>query len=667
MSYPILRRSILILLLAFTGLSAVPGNAGPNKAVLGYSCYWFDELYPATAYNYEGLTHIVRSFLIPLPDGSIPVSPSFFEPTLTTEAKKYGVKLIASLGGGAAGDSPWFSIAKNEAYRTRFFNELDKLITDHGYDGVDVDWEPGSSNKEQEAVFTGFMKALRARFPKWVITTALGAGEWSAKYIDWEGLAPNVDYFNIMTYDFAGNWGDKSAHPANLFDSDKPERNSGINTAQAMTMLIEKYHVKPEQLLLGIPFYGREFFGDKLGDKFTPHGPKAGVRHYYEIAPMLRDKKTFQYEWDEAAQQPILSAKSSKGVVGFDDAKAVAAKCKYVNDKNLGGIIIWNLGADFDGNHAVLLDQVAKSFGSTAKAIPADALEKIHATLQDILAGTWDSLVRLQQHLLLAGKVEEAKKADPGKDPRFGFAKAPKRAQLSSAVRKLQEQLGVLEQKTFEGWDAASTLPHYEKPGVKPENAGKELLLEDFEKDSKRWSAPAGFTVERDPYRLGTQCDLETVEGGSSDSPKLAGHFSGHLGMGREPYPRALLKFMLTRKDGQSADLSEYKAVQFWVKGDGNSYHLTLGQEEMGDGAYYGVNFDAPKSWTKVTLSFDKMKSAMGISPFSWENQFTNPGSGQPVPLDFFLHDVQFISIGLVNATGDADFDLTIDQVELLK
>jgi hypothetical protein len=37
------------------------------------------------------------------------------------------------------------------------------------------------------------------------------------------------------------------------------------------------------------------------------------------------------------------------------------------------------------------------------------------------------------------------------------------------------------------------------------------------------------------------------------------------------------------------------------------------------------------------------------------------------VPLDFFLHDVQFISIGLVNATGDADFDLTIDQVELLK
>jgi hypothetical protein len=339
-----------------------------------------------------------------------------------------------------------------------------------------------------------------------------------------------------------------------------------------------------------------------------------------------------------------------------------------VNDKNLGGIIIWNLGADFDGNRAVLLDEVSASFGSTRMAFPADATAKIHATLQDILAGTWDSLVRLQKHLAIAGKTEEAKKADPGPDPRFGFSKAPTKAKLASAVQKLQSQIGVLEQKTFEGWDAASTLSHYEKAGAKPEGTGKELLLEDFEKDSKRWKGAPGFTIERDPYRLGTKVELETVEQGCPDSPALAGHFSGHLGQGREPYPRALLKFVLNRvKDGKAADLSEYSAVQFWIKGDGNTYHLTLGQEELADGAYYGVNFDAPKKWTKVTLPFAKMRSTMGISPFSWENQFTNPGSGQPVPLDFFLHDVQFLSIGLVNATGDADFDLTIDQVELVK
>jgi hypothetical protein len=69
----------------------------------------------------------------------------------------------------------------------------------------------------------------------------------------------------------------------------------------------------------------------------------------------------------------------------------------------------------------------------------------------------------------------------------------------------------------------------------------------------------------------------------------------------------------------------------------------------------------------KIILPFNKFRAAAGTSPFSWENQFTNPGSGAPVPLPFFLFDVRFLSIGPVNATGDVDFDLTLDQVMLVK
>src|ERR1041384_7402767 len=120
------RKRLAVLFLAL--FLAAPAWSKPDHVVLGYSGYWFDDIYPPEAYNFEALTHIARSFLVPLTDGHIPVPKRFFDPALTKGAKDHGVKLIASLGGGAAGSDTWFSIAKNGGYRKTFFDELEKLI-----------------------------------------------------------------------------------------------------------------------------------------------------------------------------------------------------------------------------------------------------------------------------------------------------------------------------------------------------------------------------------------------------------------------------------------------------------------------------------------------------------------------------------------------------------
>src|SRR5579859_3664789 len=501
-----------------------PVFAKPNHVVLGYSGYWFDDIYPPEAYNYDGLTHIARSFLVPLSDGHIPVPTKFFDPALTQGAKAHGVKLIASLGGGAAGPDAWYSITKNPDNRKRLFDELEKLIGDNGYDGVDVDWEPGASNKDQEAVFTTFLKALRTRFPKWTITTALGAGKDAAEFTDWKELSSVVDYFNLMAYDYAGGWGTNSAHPANLFPSDEVKRNSGYSTDQSVSVLLGQYQVNPAQLLVGLPFYGRQFFTPDLGDPFVNGLPKAAARHYYEIAPLLKDKN-FKLQWDEAAQAPFLVKNWGRGVVAYDGARTIARKCRYVVDKNLAGVIIWNLGADVEGSKATLLDTVALSFGSHGKVFPTKALSRMVSTFEEMALGAWDSLSRLKARLEAVGKTAEAGMAEPGPAPRLSDALPSSEKELSERLIRLQKRLGELEQKTSDGWKTAATLSHYERPGVKPVFKGDRFLVDDFEKDSKRWAGPVGWSAEADHYRLGTEAHFEPVTAGCPDSRGAAGRF----------------------------------------------------------------------------------------------------------------------------------------------
>ena len=92
------------------------------------------------------LTHITRAFLPIKEDGSMSDG-GIFDPKLTELAKKNGVKLLASVGGwngelGENGFEPWLKMTRDPKARARFFDNLEKIITAHEYDGVDIDWEP---------------------------------------------------------------------------------------------------------------------------------------------------------------------------------------------------------------------------------------------------------------------------------------------------------------------------------------------------------------------------------------------------------------------------------------------------------------------------------------------------------------------------------------------
>ena len=72
-------------------------------------------------------------------------------------------------------------------------------------------------------------------------------------------LSRELDFINVMTYDFHGKWEKKTGHNCPLY----PHRNDRkgqryLNMAFAARYWL-KLGAKPEKLIIGVPVYGRTF------------------------------------------------------------------------------------------------------------------------------------------------------------------------------------------------------------------------------------------------------------------------------------------------------------------------------------------------------------------------------------------------------------------------
>ena len=96
-------------------------------------------------------------------------------------------------------------------------------------------------------------------------------------------------------------------------------------------------------------------------------------------------------------------------------------------------------------------------------------------------------------------------------------------------------------------------------------------------------------------------------------------------------------------------DMSEFKAIEFWAKGDGKNYDVMVYPSQVTDYAQFRHAFTAPKAWAKVHMDLAT---------------FSQPDWGAKVPQDFSsVKEIQFAP----SAMNDEDFDLSIDDVTLVK
>ena len=200
-----------------------------------------------------------------------------------------------------------------------------------------VDWEH-PSDPRQGHHYVQLLAAIRKSLPapKYLLTSALPAGEWALKNIDLGQAAAQLDLINLMTYDFSGPWTDVCGHHAQLYSPKTPHNEAAkVSCHSAVTYLLSK-GVPSRKILLGVPTYGRSFLGaTKVGDRFTGGGGEEGTFEYKDLP-----RPGAAVQFDEAVGA-VYSIGGDGGFVTYDDPRTVQRKAEFAKQQGLGGLFFW--------------------------------------------------------------------------------------------------------------------------------------------------------------------------------------------------------------------------------------------------------------------------------------------------------------------------------------
>ena len=615
----------------------------PRPAVvLGYSASWTDGSYPPAAYDYGSLTHIARSFLKPHDDGHISDSGGFWNEDLERGAHAHGVKLLAALGGAAPDANDWLGMVRNPAARERFFTELDGLITQHHYDGVDIDWEPSALTDADQQAYTTFMVSLRQRFPRWQITTALVPSDWWARHVSWHEVIASVDFVNLMTYTFAGAWSGHSAHNANLFPASSYTPD-GVDTDSMVQGLLKHYGVPPEKLVLGLAFYGAQYSTDKMGQSFPANSRYKGEEIAFAAATRLAAAPEYELHRDEGAHVPYLERRAGGHTVSFDDARAINEKCVYAAQNQLRGVMFWYMGGDLVRGAPVLQQALERTYGLPS---PAPSAQFLRATYVAHLAEVERVATELERELRDLERADPSKRktlVEPSAKPVLLAENADDHA-LDTALLEVDQQLARLEIVRGDVQRALAAAPAAK--GRALTFSGSVVNVADFEGPAVTHGLGGSWSASFDKNSLGTLFNPQPlVWGAGGHTSEHALHMWGHFGKSRAPWPFAALV-----ADFEPTDFSPARSIRFWAKGNGKKYAAAIHRSAVHDYAFPSAPFATTAAWVLVEL------------PLS---DFRQPGWGQKV--DAAWTDVNAIAFQPGAAFDDEDFDLWVDALEIVQ
>ncbi|MGD8537515.1 MAG: glycoside hydrolase family 18 protein [Candidatus Aminicenantes bacterium] len=325
------------------------------KVVMGYYYTLERDNFDHTKIEYKHITHLAHAFTMPDSEGNLVIEEGYLYPELITAAHKNGVKVIMSVGGW--GRSEGFpGMAQRRENRQRFIEQVLDFCETYSYDGVDIDWEYVSNPEEQEDFIDlsrELSDALKSHEPPLLLTIAVPAGHFWGRWFSYEEVVEYYDFISFMTYDFHGEWTDHSGHNSPLYRCYHDLCGSVDDSYKyALSRQIPK-----EKLLLGIPFYGRSFDCGGLYQKFH----KCESYSFAEVMDLLN--AGWNSEWDDCAKVPYLLKPDRSKMISYENERSVRLKCQYIKEKDVAGVILWELSDDHYQGSSALLDVVSKSFG----------------------------------------------------------------------------------------------------------------------------------------------------------------------------------------------------------------------------------------------------------------------------------------------------------------
>ena len=317
-----------------------------------------------------------------------PENPAAHFPRYAACAKDHpGTKILLSIGGWT--DSGCFSeMALTKESRMSFIQScLDTLDKYPFLSGLDIDWEypgvardPENESDEGNPVvgndrmnYTLLLKELREALDehfgagKRILTVCAGASvSYSLCMQDYALLHPYVDRINLMTYDMAGPWENRTGHHTALL---------GDNSAERAVKYLLDQGVPAEKIAIGSPLYSHGWKMNKpvqetVGAAAEPLD--SGDLSWHELLPMEQaavpegtpgwhtgyDKeKEAAWLWnDDPASDDYLTFYT------YDSTVSLEAKLAYINTHGLGGLIVWQVHGDSMDNGWPMITQMHSAF-----------------------------------------------------------------------------------------------------------------------------------------------------------------------------------------------------------------------------------------------------------------------------------------------------------------
>jgi len=281
-------------------------------------------------------------------------------------ASNPNMKLMISIGGwtwGGVNTCPFFSsMASTSTSRANFISQAIRYCDTFQWDGVDLDWEyPGAVDRScgpaDVANFQSLLSEFRTAIQQHakqtgktlLLTLAAPAAPANIANFKPGASAAFVDWINLMSYDFHGDWDGKTGFNTPMTDS------SGAQFS--VTQSVQNYlnaGVPPSKLVVGMATYGRSFALSSascaVGTVANSGGAQSctntpGTLAYYEAASYLKLPGT-QSLFDATTQSTYACNLDTNMWISYDDVKSLSYKMALVNKLGLAGGMVWTL--DFD-------------------------------------------------------------------------------------------------------------------------------------------------------------------------------------------------------------------------------------------------------------------------------------------------------------------------------
>ena len=291
--------------------------------VVGYFPYYKFSL--VDKINFRQVTHVDLAFGNLDASGNLVVGKGEAILPIVQKIKSSNVKVLLSIGGGGDTGGYWVKYLSS-TYREDCILRMVNFVIANKLDGIDVDIE-GSLITSLGVDYNLFVQELKDQLHSkgLAITGAL-----TPTYLDaviTNKTLNSFDFINIMAYDATGPW-----------RPNDPGQHSPYSQAEnALDFWTIQKDISKEKLVLGVPFYGRDF---------NPSDIKALT---YESIISLN----YEYAYlDEV------------GLLYYNGIPTIVKKSKLALQK-ANGIMIWELGQDVFNDLSLLsaIDQVVNSEG----------------------------------------------------------------------------------------------------------------------------------------------------------------------------------------------------------------------------------------------------------------------------------------------------------------